>query len=405
MGTLKIGLEKPGLIWALIAIVYTAVFWTGLKAAPLNEMEQSAYNVTKLFAESSFPPRIGLIREMPDWGHVGYYALEGRVFQALRGDETQMRAVGLAVVLAALLVFVQLGFRFTYRNRLNPLWISLALLVFAVNPYLWDAAFRIGYIGLLLLLLLLTMLLFENGFTGWAGIFLSAAVLVDWRALLLAVAFLLFKITGERSRLLRPERMMGYVLPFVAAALPLIAWQGIVPQGEARDWWHLLRDKSQLIRADGLFYCLALLPINGLFFSWCWGIRARSRALTLGAIWAAISVPFYFIFPIRFEAWAEVKSGIQLPLGLIDQAATLIAGPYKNLILFVPWIAGVFLFFQLVLMDVLDRSRWLRYFIILFFLVQPFVIGAGDQEFLLVLPAVLLLSLSEALVGEEGKLA
>jgi len=74
-------------------------------------------------------------------------------------------------------------------------------------------------------------------------------------------------------------------------------------------------------------------------------------------------------------------------------------------VLFVPWLAGAFLLVQLLLMDVLDRSRWLRYFIIFYFCIQPFVIGAGDGEFLLVLPAVLLLSLSEALVGEEGKLA
>lgn len=408
MHTLKYGLEKPALIWVLIAILYTTVFWTVLSKVPVGPEEQASFEIVKSFSESSFPPKIQLVRELPDWGHVAFYALMGRFFLAVGGDPIKLRAVGLVLVLFALLTFVRLGYRFTYRNRLNPLWISLALILLAANPYLWSAAFHIDYVGPLLLFLLLAMILFEQDQLGWSALVTGAAVLMDWRALILAVAFLLSRTGRESSRVLRAERMIAYAFPFVMAALPLIAWQGIVPQGEARDWWHQVREHVSLFRPDGLFYCMALLPIYGLYFAWAWGIKARTRALMMGAIWAGLLIPLYFIFPVRFDAWSALKGVSEAPLGFLDQGALLIAGPYKNLLLFVPWLVGAFLFMQLLLMDVLDRSRWLRYFVVLFFVIQPALVavgGVGDRDFLIVLPVILLLSLSEALVGEEGKLA
>lgn len=405
MHTLKFGLEKPTFIWVLITIVYGALFWTTLKGQPVAFQEESAYRIIEQFAQSSFPPKIQLVREVPDWGHLAYYALYGLVYNATKGDIDQMRIVSLAIMLAAFLVFVRLGFHVTYKNRLSPLWVSLALLVLAANPHSWLAAAHLHYTGLLLLFLFLAAYLFEKDQIGLSAFFLSVAVLVDWRALLVALAIVITRVTGERSRLLRPERLVAFVLPFVIASLPLIAWNGIVPQGQATEWWNQFRQSAPAVRVDSLFYAMALLPVYGLFFCWAWGIRARTRALGIGAITAALMVPFYFLFPIRFDYWSEISGAGEMPLGFVDQGAMLIAGPYKNLLLFVPWIAGAFLFMQLVLMDVLDRSRWLRYFVILFFLVTPFTIGVGDLSFLIVVPFMLLLSLSEALVGEEGKLA
>lgn len=405
MRTLKYSLEKPSLIWLLIAAVYVGIFWTGSHELPLTASEQTSYNIIEQFAESSFPPKIHLIRELPDWGGVGFYALYGRAYAVFKGDAGRLRAVSLALVLLSFIIFIWLGRQFTYRNRLNPLWISLALLVLAANPYSIMAAFRIESTALFLLLMLLAMHFFEREKVGWSAIFVSAATLIDFRALLLAVAFGLMRITGERSRLLRPERMIAFILPFVVAALPLMVWQGPVPQGEAQEWWKEFFSKAPLARPGQLFYLVAAIPLYAPFFSWSWGLRARSRALATGAILTAVLIIPYFLFPIHFDYWDEIKNGTQSTLGLIDEGALFVAGPYKNLLLFVPWLGGMFLLSQLLLMDVLDRSRWLRYFIIFFFLVQPFVIEAGDREFLAIVPPVLLLSLSEALVGEEGKLA
>ncbi len=405
MRTLKFGLEKPSLILLLIAAVYASIFWTSQRDLPLSSSEQNTLTIIEQFAQGPFPPKISLIRELPDLGHVGYYAIFGRICQAVKSNVAQLRAVGLAIMLLALWMFVWLGHRFTYRNRLNPLWISLALIVLAANPYAAGAAFRIENTGLLLLFMLAAMNLFERDLLGWSAAFTSAAVLVDFRALLLALAFMLTRMTGEQSRLLRPGRMVALVLPFLVAALPLVAWNGIVPQGEVREWWTQFWAKAPMVRPDGFFYTLALLPLYTVFFSWTWGIRARTRAMTTGGIAAAICIPFYFVFPVHFDWWQEIRNGAQNTLGLVDQGALVVAGPYKNLVIFVPWLVGAFLFGQLLLMDVLDRSRWLRYFIIFFFCIQPFIIGVGDREFLMILPAVLLLSLSEALVGEEGKLA
>lgn len=366
MRTLKFGLEKPTLIWVLIAALYIGIFWTGPREAALTPSEEPAYKILEQFSESPFPPKISLVREVPDWGHLGYYALFGRVYSASKGEVARIRLAGLVVVLASLLVFVRLGFWFTYRNRLNPLWISLALMVFAANPYTWSAAFHLEYSGLLVFFLLVAMYLFEKEHLGWSAVFTSLGVLVDFRALLLALAFFLTRISGEHSRLLRPERMVAFLFPFVIAALPLLAWGGIVPQGDAREWFEAFYAKAPTIRPDGLFYSLALLPLYALVFAWAWGIRARSRALTTGAIITAVCIPLYFLFPVHFDWWDEVRNGSSTALGLVDEGALLVAGPYKNLVLFVPWLAGTFLFLQLLLMDVLDQSRWLRYFVIFF---------------------------------------
>ena len=83
VNTLKLGLEKPNFIWLLITIIYSAVFWGGDRVhAPAAPAEQANYEVARLFAESSFPPRIGLIRELPDLGHLSFHALMGRAYHA-----------------------------------------------------------------------------------------------------------------------------------------------------------------------------------------------------------------------------------------------------------------------------------------------------------------------------------
>jgi len=405
MRTLKLGLEKPGFIWLLVVGAYVGAFWGWMRGSALTDSESAVYKILERFSGDVFPPTIGLIRDLPDAGHLGFYAVMGRIYGLVGGDETQLRAVGLALVLAALFVFVRLALHFIYRNRLNPLWVSLGLLVLAVNPYTWKAAVTLDYMGLLLLLMLVSAYLFEKNLLFWSSVASSLAVLVDWRALLLASAFLITRIMGEKTKLIRAERIFAAILPFGIALLPLLAWQGVIPQGEAREWWTQYLAKGPIIKPAGLFYAMALLPLYSLFFSWAWGIRARSRALTIGVIWVALCIPLYFIFPVQSNLWSEVRFGTQTTMGYLDDLAILVAGPYKNLVIFVPWLAGTFLFMELLLLDVLDRSQWLRYFIVLFFASELFAFDGGDRAFLIVLPMILLLSLSEALVGEEGKLA
>ncbi|MEW6056107.1 MAG: hypothetical protein AB1540_05785 [Bdellovibrionota bacterium] len=406
MRTLKYGLEKPTLIWLVVAVLYFTFFWTHFRQSPLQEHEQASLAIIEKFAHDAFPPTLGVLKTTPDWGgHLGWYVVMGQVY-GLFGQEVQtLRVVNVVVMLAALLVFVYLGYAVTYRNRLNPLWISLALVLFAANPYSWLSAFRVDYLPLLCLSLLLALYCFEREQLGFSALFSSFAVLVDWRALVLPLAFLITRLTGESSKLLRPERMIAFILPFFVGALPLLGWKGIVPEGEARANWQLLLENASVFRIEELSYLILLLPLYSLYFSWAWAFNARSRSLVLGAIWSAVLIPAFFFFPMRFDLWNEIKFGLQVPRGYIDLGALMVAGQYKNLVLFVPWLAGVFLVFQLIFMDALEQSRSLRYFILISLLIQPFVVGVADRDFLIILPFVLLLSLSEALVGEEGKLA
>jgi hypothetical protein len=408
MRAIKTLLEKPFFVWLCVAIAYAAFYFFAQSGKPFTEKEQKIFDVVAEFSQAGFPPKIHLVRDVPDWGHLGFYSIMGealRVFgRFFSNDPTQIRLVQMFFSLAAFLVFVLLGKEFTYKNRLSPFWISVGLLVFAANPYAWDSALHLGYLAGFLLVLLLSLWFFERQWLFAASFSVSIGVLIDWRALLLALAFVIARARAFESKILRPERMALLVLPFAVASLPILAWKGLVPQGEAREWWQALREKGS-VSIEAFFYTLIILPLYAPYFTWKWALRARVRALTAGAVLTAVCIPLYFLFPIEFDAWHSVQYSLEVPLGIVDHLAVLLAGPYKNLALFVPWVFGVFLCMQLFLMEILHRSRVLRYFIVFYLAVQPLVIGYGDEEFLMVLPFILLLTLSEALVGEEGKLA
>lgn len=425
MFAIKRALEKPTFVWFLVVCTFFLIFLFSVQNAPLQNDDDASYQIVHSFGDSSFPPKISLIRELPDWGHLGYYTLMGRMDHALKGSVPSVRMLSLCIFLLALFFFVRICRYHTDRNRMNPMWSSAALLILVVNPYMWKAAFHIHFLGMLLLFLFLALWLFEKENLSWASFFVSLGVLIDWRSILLAVAFVLARAIptggagGTSGKILRPERILALASPFIVGTLPILAWHGFIPQGEARQWWQLLKDYSQqhdsslhFFQLDGLFYAFVLLPIYGLFFIWTWGIRARVQALKIGAIISVACIPFYFIFPQHFASWAEIRFGNSGTVGLIDQLAEHIAGQYKQGVLFLPWLAGVFFFIQLFFMDVLDSSRVLRFFIVLFFAVQPFVVGfaglgmggVGDEQFIAILPFVLIFSLSEALIGEQGKL-
>ena len=398
MRTLKYWFEKPYFVWLLVCIGYLSVFFSVTAPTPFNESEQQHYDILKQFSESSFPPKIGLIRNLDNWqGHIGFYGIMGRAFLILKGDPINLRLLSLAIALAAVLIFVKLGYTYVYHNRFNPLWVSIATVLFAVNPYMLETAFQISPMGLFITLLLLAMLLFKKERIVLGAVVLSLATLLDWTALLLAVAVSVARILENESRVLRIERVLALLLPFVVGALPFIAWRGLVPEGDARGMWEAYWHGRPFFRLDALYYSIALLPVYGLYFTWSWGLRARTREQTVGAIVTALSIPIFFLFPAKDETGKV--------LGLMDELMYQASIQYKNLLLFVPWIFGMFLFVQLILAQTRDRSRSLRFFIVLFFLAQPFVVGSGDREFLAVVPFLLLFTLSESLVGDEGKLA
>ena len=404
MRPIKNFLEKPNVVWAFLVGIYGLLFWFWAGKFGPTEIESNYLNVLEPFSKGGIFPSIHLIRELPDWGHLGFYTVFGQVFSIFKGDLLSLRAMNFATFFAALLIFVQLGFIFTYKNRLNPLWISFSLLILAANPHSFWVATQLDYIPLFLLFLFLSMLLFEREFFGWSFICLSSGLLIDWRAGFLAIAFVYARLMGENSKVLRIERILSFSLPFIVAGFVYSAWNGFVPQGVAREWFETLKSNGLLFRMDQISYIFVLLPVYAVYFTWRWGTQARSRALFISAVVSALLIPAYFVFPIGPDLWKLASLGAETDRGLLDRGALSIAGEYKNLVLFIPWLAGVFLFSQLLLMDILDRSRWLRGYIVLFILFSFVGIDCNDRSFLLVLPAILLLSLSEGVVGEEGKL-
>lgn len=403
--SLKVFFEKPFFILFIISITFAAAFWFGPRLQSAGDSEAHTYEVLQSFSESTFPPKIGVIREMHDGGHIGYYAIMGRVFRWCHGSLNQVRAFHLLIMFLSFGVFISLGRFYTNRNRLNPLWISFGLLLLAINPYSWNAAFQISFDGMLLLFSLLGLRSFVAEEFGWAAIFTAAAALIDWTGLLLPTAFVATRLSEQTGRVLRPLRLFYFLFPFLIFILPIMAWHGFVPPGEATTWLQTYREKVSPFRMDSLIYALAIFPVYSLWFSWSWGVKCRRRALVISAIAAAVAAPLFFVFPIHSDFWSQIQTGVEKPFGIIDQGALLLAGEYKNLLLFVPYVAGVFLLVQLILMDVLERTRCLRYFIFLFFVIQPISLVVGDRILFLLLPFLILLSLSEGLVGEEGNLS
>lgn len=406
-------LEKPFFIWFWVSCVYVALFMGVLKDKPFTESESATVPILIEYTQSSFPPKIELIKNLPDWGHAGYYALTGGISKLIKANTedkaSRIRFISLVFMLLAFLKFVRLGFHYSYSNRLNPFWISLALIIFAANPYAVFSASQLSFVSLFLFLTLAALFYFEKENFKYSSIFISLAILVDWRALILAVVFVVMRFLNNQSKIVRAERGVALVAPFAVAAIQLMAWKGVVPLGTASEWWGIVREQASFFQLDAFFYFVLLVPIYTLFFSWSWGFRARMRALKIGAILTVVFVPFYFLFPIQFEFWSRIHLHVDQPLGLVDQAAYQIANEYKNLLLFIPWVAGIFLFFQFLLKDMLDQSRGLWLIILFFFLIQPIISGmgamTGDAGFFMVLPYLLLFTLAEAIVGEEGKLA
>ncbi len=395
MRSIKLLLEKPSFVWLLVSLAFLTLFWTEFGSRSSSPTETKVLQRLESFSESSFPPKIGLVREVEDLqGHLAYYSLMGRVYLLFKDNLFKLRFLNLCFVLLALLIFIQTAYEYVYFNRINPLWVSLALLVFCLNPYFWQICFELSPIPFLLFLLLTSVYYFSKDRLILMSMFLSVACLADGRALFLSIAFIISKILSTQSRVLRLERVIALSFPLFIGLLPYLAWRGFYPDSfEHQKFW---------AGPEGFFYGLALLALFTPYFSWVWGLKARYREQTIGAILAAILIPLYFIFPLHVE-----KLGFEsaLDMGMLFHWVEGLAGAYGPFVFLLPFIAGAFLFFQLLLMSVWERSRHLKFFILLFMASKFLYFSFTESDMLVVIPFVLLLSLSESLVSEQGKLA
>lgn len=403
MKSIKPFLEKPGLIWFVIAILYSVVFWGYQKDQPMGTAETATYSVLRDFGDAAFPPKIELMKSFSDLGHLGYYLVVGRFFRLFGGSVLQLRALHLVMVLCALFLFMKIAEKCTSRNRLNPMWIAFGMLIIAVNPYAWSAAFQINDFALLLILILGSLYAHLLEDLTSASLLASFAVLVDWYGILLAASYIGARIThGESSKLIQPARWFYYVLPLLVAAGILIFWQGMVPDGDMRAVLTEYHDKTGFLRMDSLFYTLAILPIYTLWFSWCWVLRSRKRALRFAAYSIVVAAPLYFIFPQVGDLLSDMRLATGSSAGWIDLLAGLVSVEYKGLLLFIPYLVGFFGSILLAQLEILDRSSIFRWMIGLFLVSQPFMILSGDKMALIGSIFVIFFSLSEGLVGETS---
>ncbi|MGE4233704.1 MAG: hypothetical protein AB7F43_10275 [Bacteriovoracia bacterium] len=386
--SVKIFFEKPIFVWLVAISILASIFFVKFQMVEPDSNEVQYLEQMKLFSESSFPPKIDLLRTQIAEGHPGFSTLFGRIYSLSGGKVKSIRAVSFGVTALAFFFFVLLGMQFVYHNRVNPLWVSTALLLFLLNPYSIEAFFKVGWTGTFLLFSLAAFYFFKKDLIPLASLLLAMATLINWVAILLALSLIATRFVENESRILRPERILILILPLFVASLP--AFDAAVRDRLLETW-----SSRKVFRFELFFYSLSALPIYTLYFSWMWGLRARLRAQMLGLGASVVAIPFYFLNQV----------GNSEDLGLLHFGVRQISETYSNLILFIPWIVGMFLFVQLILLNIRSRSRPLRYFLVLFFLVQPLVELAGDRVILLAVPFVLLFSLSEALVGEEGKLS
>jgi uncharacterized membrane protein len=65
----------------------------------------------------------------------------------------------------------------------------------------------LGYIGILIAFLLGALYFFEKEDYRDCSIFITTAVLVDWRALLLAIVFVIVRMKNDESKIIYPDRV------------------------------------------------------------------------------------------------------------------------------------------------------------------------------------------------------
>jgi hypothetical protein len=412
MKSFKYLLEKPHLVWILVSLIYVGLFTQFVKPLSydvqgdaLPEVAHSISVFDRFYNQGGHQNQYEFFKQLSDWGHLGYYVPAATILKSMKGNLYRLQLIQFVLGLLVLLFLLRLGLHFISQNRISPAWVSGALILLAINPFFWRACTVLTPMGLLLLLALLTLWAHESRNYFLMALFGSWAVTVDWVALVIPSAIVLSKIAEDRGRVLRPFRLLSFVVPFIVGAMIYVYWQGLLPQGDARSWHEAYRDGGAgLFRLDQFIYALAIFPVYSLWYSWSWAFKSRVRALTLAGVMAGLLLPVFFLVTLHDNLWEKARSGLAVPLGALDSLATTYVGEYRTLVFFLPYVAGAFLLGLLLFMETLDRSRVLRLLILLFFAVQPWVIESTESTFILIVPFISLFSLSEALVGEEGNL-
>lgn len=397
MRVVKNFFERPYLLFVLICTAYVwsfiyfeqtlPSFWHDL--GPNEKAENEALYWIEFHSNTLFFPRIEEWLTFNPEISFGFVWFFGQVFHFFKGTPITIKWLHLLTLLSTLLLYIKIGYSLTYKNRLNPLWISIGLFIITLNPYTWVHSLILTPIPFLVLLFLFSSWLFEKEWFYTYALTSAFMLLVEWKAIFFILAHFFGRFYQEHSKLLRFERIFSFLFPF--SVFGLLIFKGS----------NLFLQQFEFIKQESLrpihtfFYSIILFLIYGSYFVWSWAIRARSRALMKAALCAILSIPLFFFFPFAQQ---------EQFLGLIDWMFFEVVGGYKNIVLCLPWLLGIFVWIQLFFMDVLDRSRWLYFFIFFFFLTQPLMKDAIEMQFYCILPFLCLFSLSEGLVGDEGKL-
>ncbi len=414
--------ERPYLIWFLLSLGLGSLFaQRGLHREATPHELQSLENL-KQFSEAGIFPRISFVKELGDFGGVSYYALASRLLRlknvadSFAGREIELfRWVSFLIMVVTSFCFVQLGNFLSIRTRLSPVWVSFGLLVFALNPTFLIEASRVGYHVFFIFLFLLTLRFHYSSRWALMSLFGTLAVLCDVQALLLFLAFGSAHFLTERTFVMDSNKVFYYLLPVFLGLGLILNWMGIMPsQGSVAQWEAAYRNLGQpRVRVDQLSYVFCLLGIYPLWFSWSWFLKSRQQAKLIAILPVVLGLVLYFVFPMTLDWWnVELLTGAAAnpeaawpALGLLYASLHQLVDPYTNLVLVVPFLAGVYLICLMAQFDHLEQSLPILIFLVFHLLYMLFVPGELELRFLLTLVMVMMLSLSEASVGEAGNLA
>jgi hypothetical protein len=201
----------------------------------------------------------------------------------------------------------------------------------------------------------------------------------------------------------------------IAAALPMVAYKGLVPDTLKSDFFEYQKT-IPIISTSNLWYYFCLIPITTLFFTWNLFFRSRLRNLKKAIIIGIISCVLFFIFPIHNSSWNTFLNE-EVNLGFLHHLSLSLLNENFLFLLLIPFIIGVMTSSLVLMFEAAEESVIYQIYFFLFLLMQLGVhhLGGelknvnevgfliGDFGFLVCLPILLLFSLSETIVGTEGK--
>ena len=395
---LKNILEKPYFIlfvcvaaYLIAAIVQQLQFGFSTTAE-----EDRVLAILQTFGDGEFPPTLELIRSLQDVSGLFYYAVLGKLGALVKWQLPVLKYTHVFITGVFLYLVTAVGFEVISKNRINPLWISLGVLFLALNPALVMHGGAVDCHVFFAALVLASYLFYRKQWFFLMACALSAAVLTDWRAPILAVAISVERVLTEESKVLRIERILLFVMPYAFAAALLWQWRGLIPPGGQEYLTMTYSSDRPLFQLNQLWYVLAAIPVYTVVFSWVMALRGRVRSTWTSAIVAIVAIPIYFF--VTSDTSVDAVSETQF----MQVFASLVAGEYSAFVLFVPCIFGLFLVLQSVWLPILEETYAIRIFVLGNILTAPFWLHVNEVLILPLLAFTILFALSEALVGDSN---